>query len=258
VNHPEPSSMVSTVAERVASVQTQIAAACARVHRPVDSVTLIAVSKTHPASLILEAVAAGLRDFGENRVEESGKIKPVNERAGVPLTWHMIGHVQSRKAREVTRHFRWIHSLDSVKLAERYARFAQADNVMLNVLLEVNVSGEATKEGLEANRWQSDPAQRADLWAAVRQIVALPGLRVRGLMTIAPIVPEPEQARPYFVALRKLRDGVANDFPVTDWQTLSMGMTDDYSIAIEEGATFVRIGRAIFGAREQVQDKAER
>ncbi len=170
----------------------------------------------------------------------------VNADAPATLTWHMIGHVQSRKARQVVQHFSWIHSLDSLKLAERFAQAIQPEHEPCNVLLEINMSGEASKEGFAAEHWQSDSAQRADLWDAVRQIVVLPGLRIRGLMTIADM----EQARPTFAALRKLRDALMADFSGGDWQALSMGMTDDYPVAIEEGATFVRIGRAIFGPRQ--------
>ena len=238
------------IAERIAAVRARIAAACARAARPLDSVTLIAVSKTHPPEMIVAAVAAGIREFGENRVEEADKIADVQ--AAVPdadLTWHMIGHVQSRKAREVITHFQWIHSLDSVKLAERYARIAQEIGVTLNVLLEINVSGEASKEGFLADRWQQDVEQRAALWNAARVINALPGLHVRGLMTIAPIGATAEVARPTFAALRKLRDALAADIPQAEWGTLSMGMTDDYPVAIEEGATLIRVGRAIFGER---------
>ncbi len=238
------------IAERVAAVRIRMAEACSRASRPVNSVTLIAVSKTHPPEAIMPAIAAGIRDFGENRIEEAGKIASVQAAAPTAnLTWHMIGHVQSRKAREVITHFQWIHSLDSVKLAERYARIAQEIGVTLNVLLEMNVSGEASKEGFLADRWQHDAEQRATVWNAVRAINGLPGLKLHGLMTSAPIGADAEAARPTFTALRKLRDALAADFPQAEWGTLSMGMTDDYPVAIEEGATLIRVGRAIFGER---------
>ena len=259
-----------SIAERIARVRTKIADSCARAGRPAAAVTLIAVSKTHSAPPILEAVAAGVRHFGENRIEEAGKIAPVTaETKTIPLTWHMIGHVQSRKAHEVMQYFPWIHSLDSVKLAERFARFLTdpqpqslpveteglSDGKVLpnslNVLLEINISGEASKDGFVANRWQDNADQRASLWASVGQIVTLrtSGLVLRGLMTIAPVADDPEQVRPVFAGLRTLRDALAVDFPEADWQTLSMGMTDDYPVAIEEGATLIRVGRAIFGDR---------
>jgi len=246
-----------SIAERIAAVRVRMVEACAAAGRSIDMVTLIAVSKTHPPAPILEAVGAGVRDFGENRIEELDKIAIVTAGAAVaesiPLTWHMIGHVQSRKARDILANYDWVHSLDSVKLAERFARFLTENGQArpLNALLEINISGEASKEGFVANKWRTDSDQRATLWESVRQIVALrkSGLIVRGLMTVAPIVDDPEQARPVFAGLRALRDALAVDFPEGDWRTLSMGMTDDYAVAIEEGATLIRVGRAIFGAR---------
>jgi pyridoxal phosphate enzyme (YggS family) len=161
----------------------------------------------------------------------------------------MIGHVQSRKARAITPQFALLHSLDSVKLAGRISRAHQEQGTAMPVLLEINISGEATKEGLAAYCWQEDAAIRRALWDEIAQIVALPGVAVRGLMTMAPLADDPEAARPVFAGLRGLRDALADDFPQAGWSELSMGMTDDYAVAIEEGATLVRIGRAIFGAR---------
>jgi pyridoxal phosphate enzyme (YggS family) len=239
-----------SIAERAAAVRGTIAAACQRAGRPPDAVTLVVVSKTHPPARVLEAAAAGVRHFGENRVEEAlGKIAQVNAALAGPLAWHMVGHVQSRKARYVVRDFALLHSLDSVRLAGRLSRALVEVGQTLDVLLEMNVSGEASKEGWEAWRWEEDRARRHALWADVAAVLTLPGLRVRGLMTMAPIVDDMEQARPIFAALRALRDALAADFPATPWDALSMGMTDDYPVAIEEGATLVRIGRAIFGPR---------
>ena len=240
-----------TLAERLDSVRITVAEACARANRPPESVMLVAVSKTHPAETVVEAVMCGQLQFGENRVEEAtGKIQAVEGLLppGLQghLTWHMIGHVQSRKAEQVVRYFDIIHSLDSVKLAERYARFAQEANKTVSVLLEMNVSGEESKSGFNAVNWQT---HHQALWDEVRQIVALPGLRVAGLMTIAPILDDPEQTRPVFANLRRLRDALAADFPAASWAELSMGMTDDFPVAIEEGATMIRVGRAIFGPR---------
>jgi PLP dependent protein len=242
--------MATTLAEQLAEVRSSIAAACARANRPVESVTLVAVSKTHPPELLLDAISCGQTHFGENRVEEAAsKIPAVAARVAVPLTWHMIGHVQSRKARDVIAAFDYIHSLDSLKLAERYSRFAVELGRTVNVLLEVNVSGEETKSGFDGTRWQDDRYQRESLWNDIRRIIELPGIHVQGLMTMAPIVEDAEQARPVFVGLRTLRDALASSFPASNWSTLSMGMTDDFPVAIEEGATLVRIGRAIFGER---------
>lgn len=247
------SMMTGTIGERVKAVRATIAAACVRASRPAESVTLIAVSKTHPAPLLIEAAAAGIRHFGENRIEEAAKIEPVNA-ASAGLTWHMIGHVQSRKARDVIECFTWVHSLDSVKLAERYSRLAAESGRVINVLLEMNVSGETSKEGFAASQWESSAAQRESLWGEIQRMIELPNLALRGLMTIAPIADDPEKVRPIFRNLRRLRDALANDFPAANWDALSMGMTDDYPVAIEEGATFVRVGRAIFGAREMIQN----
>ncbi|MBN1565457.1 MAG: YggS family pyridoxal phosphate-dependent enzyme, partial [Anaerolineae bacterium] len=175
----------------------------------------------------------------------------------MPRQWHMIGHVQSRKARYVASGFSLLHSLDSIYLAERLSRFVmeqatESQNIAdpnLDVLLEINVSGEESKYGWNAAQWQNDPTVRRVLWDDVARLLDLPGLTMRGVMTMAPIVEQAEMARPVFVALRELRDALAHDFPAAEWGELSMGMTDDYPVAIEEGATLVRIGRAIFGPR---------
>lgn len=238
------------IAERIAEVRAEIERACFRAGRAPDSVTLVAVSKTHPPEDIATAVRAGVRQFGENRVEEAlPKMAAVAGLVNEPVTWHMIGHVQSRKARHVTAGFALLHSLDSVRLAERLSRTLAERAGVLDVLLEVNVSGEETKHGWDAYSWQARATARRALWDDVARILTLPGVAVRGLMTMAPIVDDPEEARPVFAALRALRDALANDFPAAAWDHLSMGMTDDYPVAIEEGATLVRIGRAIFGPR---------
>ena len=240
----------TTLAARVAGVRAEIARACERAGRRPDEVTLVAVSKTHAPPVIVEAIRAGVRDLGENRPEEAApKIQAVAALSPEAVRWHMIGHVQSRKARLVTQGYALLHSLDSVRLAGRLARYLEAQGRTLDVLLQMNVSGEATKEGWDAYQWYKRPTLRAALWQDIEVVLALPGLRVRGLMTIAPIVDDPEAARPIFAALRGLRDALREDFPRADWAELSMGMTDDYPVAIEEGATLVRIGRAIFGAR---------
>jgi hypothetical protein len=225
----------ASLAANLQAVRARIAAAAQRAGRAPDEVTLVAVSKTVPAERVAAAYALGLRDFGENRVEEG-----LPKQAALPgdVRWHMIGHVQSRKAREAARQFALVHSVDSLKLAQRLAREAQAAGRVLPVLLEVNVSGEAAKYGFRPG---------ATFEAEVAALLALPGLRVRGLMTMAPIVADPDEARPVFAALRALRAVLAARFPQADWRELSMGMTDDFEVAVEEGATLVRVGRAIFG-----------
>lgn len=234
-----------SIADNIQRVQETITAACARAGRDPAAVTLIAVSKTHPAALVLEAAAAGVQHFGENRVEEAeSKIPQVH----TAVTWHMIGHIQSRKAKDVPPLFNVVHSVDRLKLADKLARAVTERGGTLDALLEVNISGEESKGGLPAFGWQTDAAVRTAVWEEVRQICALPGLNVRGLMTMAPIVPDMQAARPVFAGLRELRDRLAESLglPLPD---LSMGMTDDYPVAVEEGATLVRIGRAIFGER---------
>jgi pyridoxal phosphate enzyme (YggS family) len=225
------------------SVQERIAGAAMRAGLDPASVTLVAVTKTQPPEVIRAAYDLGLRHLGENRVEEAeAKVSELPP----DITWHMIGHVQSRKAERVASLFHVVHSVDSVKLARRLDRMSTDRTTPLPVLLEINVSGEASKYGFLAERWTEDAAQRADLLAAVAEISALTHLELRGLMTMAPIVGDPEQARPFFARLRQLRDELAAAFPRVDWQHLSMGMTDDFEVAVEEGATLVRIGRAIF------------
>jgi len=239
----------SQIAANIAQVRTEIAAACARVGRTADDVTLIAVSKTHPAEALLAAAQAGITHFGENRVEEAeGKIPTVNAALSSRPTWHMIGHIQSRKAKLIPPLFDVVHSVDTLKLAQKLAQQAQELNRRLEIFLEVNVSGEDTKEGFSAVGWEQDAQVRAALWPVMQQALALPGLTVRGLMTMAPYEAEPEQTRPVFRALKGLRDALRHEFGAA-LPDLSMGMTNDYTVAIEEGATLVRVGRAIFGER---------
>ncbi len=232
-------------------VRDRIAAAAQRGGRGPEEVTLVAVTKTHPARVVAAAYAAGLRDFGENRLEEaSAKIPTVQEIIPLPERprWHMVGHLQRRKVRRAVALFDLIHSVDTLRLAQRINRVTEESGKVIQVLLEVNVSGEASKYGFDLSAAAGKQA-RAAFFADVEQILALPYLRPCGLMTMAPIVTDPEQARPIFVALRTLRDDVSRRFPEADWCELSMGMTDDFEVAIEEGATMVRIGRAVFGER---------
>jgi PLP dependent protein len=233
-----------TIADNIATVHATIAAACTRAARPVADVRLIAVSKTQSAQTIAAAMAAGLREFGENRIEESEDKLPLV--TGDGLIWHMIGNIQSRKAKRVPLLFQMVHSVDDVELARKLSSVASAQP--LGVLVQINVSGEASKSGLPAHDWASNAATHAAIVAALRTISALPNLRLDGLMTMAPIVDNAEQTRPVFASLRQLRDALTQDLGVP-LPHLSMGMTDDYPIAIEEGATLVRVGRAIFGAR---------
>lgn len=209
-----------------------------------EDVRLVVVTKTHPVETIRAVVQAGAYHFGENRVEEA--IEKMPALADLPdIQWHMVGHVQSRKAAAVCQHFDWLHSVDRLRLARRISRFAAEAGPRLPVLLQFNVSGEGTKSGWHAVEEGTWP----QLAEEVGQVVALPGLHLHGLMTMAPYNPDPESARPVFIRLRKLRDYLSGQFPSVDFGQLSMGMSGDYRVGIQEGATIVRIGTAILGAR---------
>jgi pyridoxal phosphate enzyme (YggS family) len=234
---------VTDLEANLRSTQERIAAAAMRAGHDPAGITLVAVTKTQPPEVIQAAYDLGLRNLGENRVEEAeAKVSELPP----DIIWHMIGHVQSRKAERVASLFQVVHSVDSVKLARRLDRMSTDQTEPLSALLEINVSGEASKYGFLADHWAEEATQRAVLLEAVAEIAALPHLELRGLMTMAPIVGDPEQARPFFARLRQLRDELAAAFPGVDWRHLSMGMTDDFEVAVEEGATLVRIGRAIF------------
>ncbi len=223
----------------IAHVRSLIAEAARRVGRTPQEITLVAVSKTMPVELVQMAYNLGVTDFGENRVQEAlPKIAAFHPQG---LRWHMIGHLQSNKASKAVSSFYCVHSVDSVHLAQTLNRHASEQGKHLPVLLQINVSGETSKEGISL----------AGTPELARQVVALPQIQVEGLMTIAPLVEDPEQVRPVFRTLRLLRDQLRAELPFCSWQHLSMGMTGDYSVAIEEGATIVRIGRAIFGEREK-------
>lgn len=239
-----------TIAERLALVHERIAAAALRAGRRSEEVRLVGVTKTHPPDVVRAALAAGLHDVGENRVQEAeAKIMALAaERSR--LTWHLIGHLQTNKAKKAAALFDMVHSVDSLRLAQALDRHAGEQGRRLPVLLQVNVSGEATKEGFDLADWQEQPAIFEQFVVEVDRILALPHLVVRGLMTIAPWGIDPEAARPTFRATRRLREQLARYLPAGEWVELSMGMTDDFEIAIEEGATIVRVGRAIFGERE--------
>ena len=237
------------IGDNLKRVEDRIADACAKANREPAEIQLVAVSKQKTVAEILEAVDAGLRHFGENRVEEAvEKIPQVNARAGCRVAWHMIGHIQSRKTKHVLRHFDRAQSVDSLKLARRLARHSREQERRLGVFLEINVSGEASKYGLAGYNWHSDAAIREKLWRAVGEIAALPQLDVKGLMTMAPYDAEESAIRRVFADLRNLRDELAAALQLS-LPELSMGMTNDYPIAIEEGATTIRVGRAIFGER---------
>ena len=247
--------MSNNLERNLRSVQQRIADAAARAGRDPNEITLVAVSKTFPAEMILAAHAFGIRHFGENRVEEAVQKIPLvmrqlpDRQTTQPpnITWHLVGHLQSRKVKDAAALFDCVQSVDSVRLAQRLSDRVVALGKTLPILLEVNVSGETSKYGFA-------PTPRDAFFAAVNEILTLPNLDVQGLMTIAPIVAQPDDARPRsaFRALRELRDELCARLPERAWKHLSMGMTDDFQAAIAEGATIVRIGRAIFGQRNSI------
>ncbi len=239
-----------SIADRIKRVEDRIADACAKAGRDPAEITIVAVSKLKSPADIISAVEAGLQHIGENRVEEAeAKIPQVNEKTASPVTWHMVGHVQSRKARQVLPLFDVVQSVDSLRLAKRLSRFALEQGRQVDLLLEVNVSGEASKYGLAGYNWYRDSAILDQLQVAAGSIAALPNLRVNGLMTMAPFQAEQAAIRQVFSDLYGLREALAGSLKLP-LPELSMGMTDDYPLAIEEGATIVRIGRAIFGDRK--------
>lgn len=239
-----------SIADNIKRVEDSIAASCARVGRDPAEITLVAVSKQKTVADIVAAAAAGINHFGENRVEEGmEKIESVNSMVAAPLTWHMVGHVQSRKAKRVLPLFDLVQSVDSLRLAQKLSNLAGAKNQTLEVLLEINVSGEASKYGLKGYNCCGDNAQKERLRGEIGAILALGGLRVKGLMTMAPLGAGPQALRKVFADLFSLREALRSVFAIS-LPELSMGMTDDYQIAIEEGATMIRIGRAIFGERK--------
>lgn len=230
------------VAENLQRVRQRMADAALRAGRNPNEVTLVAVSKTKPLSLIEAALAAGQRDFGENRFEEAwAKVEACQERNIADIIWHFIGTIQSRKTVQAVGPFALVHSVDRFKIANRLHREAEATSNVLSVLLQVNVSGEGSKHGFAPE----------ELLEIMPRFAELTGLRIQGLMTMAPLVDDPEEARPVFRQLRELRDRLRESYPQFTLPHLSMGMTNDFEVAIEEGATIVRIGSAIFGSRPQ-------
>ena len=229
----------TSVRDNLQRIQERIAGAAARAGRRAEEVTLIAVSKTHPATAIREAYEAGIRHFGENRVQEwEGKRA---ETDGLAATWHLIGHLQSNKAARAARLFHSIDSIDDFAVAQRLDRARAEDSVAgkLLVVIEVRVAPEETKSGVEIN----------ELLGLAEKITGLPRLELVGLMCIPPFLEKAEQVRPYFRRLRELREDIAKKLGAA-LPVLSMGMSHDFEVAIEEGATEVRVGTAIFGTRE--------
>jgi len=226
------------VADNIRHIRAVIAEAARRSGRPASAIRLMAVAKTVDDDRILAAIRAGVEIIGENYVQEA---KRKVEKMGKGSEWHLIGCLQTNKAKYAVHLFDMIHSVDRLGLAAELDRRAGAAGRVIPILIEVNVGGEATKSGVP-------PAEALDL---IRAIAPLQNLSIRGLMTMPPWFDDPQDARPSFKALRELRDRIAGEaIPRVEMRELSMGMTDDYAVAIEEGATIVRIGRGIFGERQ--------
>ena len=230
-----------SIAENIAQVRERIAASAQRAGRKPDEITLMGVSKTFPDASVREAYAAGLRIFGENRVQEfAGKVDALRDLPDAE--WHLIGHLQTNKAAKAAELFDAVDSVDSVRMAEKLNAFAQSAGKALAVLIEINVGGESAKSGIAPGSAELEQIlQGAPRWA---------NLNIRGLMTVPPYTEDPEGARPYFRQLREIRDRIAaRALPNIGMSLLSMGMSHDFEVAIEEGATCVRVGTAIFGKR---------
>jgi len=217
-----------SIRDNIAAVEERIAHACVRAGRAREDVKLVAVSKTFPAEFVDEAIAAGITDIGENRVQEARDKKPLVRGS---VRWHLIGHLQTNKAKDAVKLFDVIEAVDSLDLAEKLARAAEGQGKTIDVMLQVNIGDEPQKSGLG----------RGDVDGIAKQVAGLAPLRLIGLMAIPP-VGTPDESRPYFRELRSMRDALG-------LKELSMGMSEDFEAAIEEGSTMVRVGRAIFGSR---------
>ena len=225
------------LADNLREVEAKIEAACKRANRKREDVTLIAVSKTKPISMLEEIYNEGIRDFGENKVQE---LTEKHENMIKDIRWHMIGHLQRNKVKYIVDKVALIHSVDSVRLAQAIEQEASKKDVVVDILIEVNVAEEDSKFGLKVD----------EVIAMVEEISAFPHLRIKGLMTIAPYVEDPEENRSVFARLRKLSVDInEKNIDNVNVEILSMGMTNDYEVAIEEGATMVRVGTGIFGER---------
>jgi hypothetical protein len=229
---------MSYLSDHLPAVQERLAAAARRSGREPDAVTLIAVTKTHPPETIREAQAAGLENVGENKVQEARAKK---EEAGARGIWHLIGHLQSNKVKYVPALFDWVHSLDSLDIAQALSERAREEGRHLKVLLQVNQAGESQKFGCKPD----------DASALAEKINALPSLELRGLMMLAPYYEEVERTRPLFAALRETRDRMEKETGLA-LPELSMGMSTDFEIAVEEGSTIVRLGTVLFGPRPKL------
>ncbi len=248
---------MSTLASRYQDVLQQITQSAIQANRNPDEITLVAVTKTWPVEAILEAYAVGMRHFGENRAEELEEKRPFIETHLGPdsgIVWHFIGTLQSRKTNPVADHADVFHALDRLKIANRLSsrlvENGRAANRPLPTFLELNISGEMSKSGVNATDWENSATQRTEIRNFGKTVATLPGLTLQGLMTMAPWEANPEFIQTVFRRTRLLAEWLAEEMGLERPLALSMGMTDDYPLAIAEGATHVRVGRALFGERQ--------
>lgn len=237
-------SRVNSIQHNLETVRSKMAAAAGRVGSAVDEVQLIAVTKLQPLEVIRAGIQAGICCFGENYPEEAAE-KIFTLDAGADVKWHMIGHIQSRKTGIVCRHFDMVHSLDRMKIARYLDRYSGELEKVMPVLLEINISGEESKFGWQA--W--DEKRWSELIAPFSEISQMAHIKVQGLMSMPPIYSDPEATRPHYQRLRKLQQYLKDALPGTDWHELSIGTSFDYQVAIEEGATMIRVGTELFGHR---------
>ena len=235
---------VSQIKENLEEIDCRIEQAVNKAGRERSEIKVIAVTKLMPVETILAGIEAGLRDFGENYPEQAvEKISELPE--GVDITWHMIGHIQSRKTSTVCTYFDWVHSVDRMKIARYVDRYSRESDRIMPVLIEVNISGEESKYGWRA--W--DEESWSDLVPDFEKIAEMSNLEIKGLMTMPPFFDDPELTRPYYQRLRQLQAFLIEHLPDICWETLSIGTSFDYDIAIEEGATMVRLGTSLLGPR---------
>jgi len=235
---------ISTIKNNLDIVKTKVAEAAKRAGRPIESIKIVTVTKKKSLEILLAAYECGVRDFGENYAEEGlEKITALENLQDVK--WHMIGHIQSRKVNTVAKHFNFVHSVDSLKIADLLNRACGELETELPILVEVNISGEESKSGFPA--WEMD--RWPELFETIKSLRGFKQLIPKGLMTMPPLFIDPEMTRDYYRKMMILRDILGNKLPDMDWQELSMGTSRDFQVAIEEGATILRIGEAIVGPR---------
>jgi PLP dependent protein len=235
---------VALIKDNLRRVQTRIAHAAENAGRSSQDIQLVAVTKLMPLHVIQAGIEAGLRSFGENYPEQAAE-KIAALETDIELTWHMIGHIQSRKTNTVCEYFDWVHSVDRMKIAKYLDRYSRDNVGIMPILIEVNLSGEESKFGWKAwdeNRWP-------ELVPHFEKIAQLPNLAIRGLMSMPPIFDDPELTRPYYQRLRRLQGFLMEQLPDISWGELSIGTSFDYEVAVEEGATMVRLGTTLFGPR---------